>query len=785
MVATHASIGAVPKAKGAGFRPIMIGQIVSRCIASCQVRRSRDALRSALEAHGQYAMSGVVKALEEPLVAVAECAMAGVPWAWVRQDWRNAFNATTQHAMADGVRRMAEVAPELAATSLRVFALARGPVERVIHGRYAPEQDVLSVLKHPAGGDQGDPRTPPVFCMAAAPIEDAARRDGEWLVAGADAGEVERRLWRAMRDVAPRLPVGPPAEWTAALGDALRTRPAAARVAVPATSIYMDDGLTAGWLVATLYRAFRRSTHARPIGLVDDPLENLVLVPEALVPVADAILQPLRDALAGDRTADDGPTPWRVVTTMRVLGVDITDPTNRAGVDAAVRECLRHRVVRPIRRLVEDMERGGGARSAAFWVARTFVFANLAYVQQLWGLHASPEAWDEADAALDELCEALCPPDLRRGLRDESSTMREELALPMKLGGLGVTFAGRAAPVMAAGLWSLDAARRTGAHPAALAAAYRSPAGSGVPGARPEKVSLEAFAEACAEALAERVPMTERRLLARRRELNSMRGGVWVFDGVPWDSDRCLTDSEWDVAWRLAFGGITEAQRVRIDRPEEGFAWRGRAAEWAVKRAVEEEVPAPVRVWEQPGPDRLPTDHVARCVAARESPDAWRRADLAFEVLSGRTVTVDVRTVNCLSRSGVSGHASAAVHFASIEALKRRRYAGYYDEFRPLAISLTGAVTEDSFSTIKRIAKAAADASGPRLDWEPHRWAVLILRRVQVAVVRTVTAALTRAPFGLGRAERLCVPRPPGQTSDGCSGAIGRAARTLSAFAPA
>ena len=109
----------------------MIGQIVSRCIASCQVRRSRDVLRKALEAHGQYAMSGVVRALEEPLVAVAECAAAGVPWAWVRQDWRNAFNATTQRAMADGVRRMAEAAPELAATSLRVF---------VIHGRYDADQ---------------------------------------------------------------------------------------------------------------------------------------------------------------------------------------------------------------------------------------------------------------------------------------------------------------------------------------------------------------------------------------------------------------------------------------------------------------------------------------------------------------------------------------------------------------------------------------------------------------------------------------------------------------------
>ena len=49
-----------------------------------------------------------------------------------------------------------------------------------------------------------------------------------------------------------------------------------------------------------------------------------------------------------------------------------------------------------------------------------------------------------------------------------------------------------------------------------------------------------------------------------------------------------------------------EEQRGRIDAPEEGCLWRGRAAEWAVKRAVEDEVPAPVRVWQQPGPDRLP-----------------------------------------------------------------------------------------------------------------------------------------------------------------------------------
>ena len=118
--------------------------------------------------------------------------------------------------------------------------------------------------------------------------------------------------------------------------------------------------------------------------------------------------------------------------------------------------------------------------------------------------------------------------------------------------------------------------------------------------------------------------------------------------------------------------------------------------------------------------------------------------------------------VRCLARSGVAGYASAAAHFASIEGLKRRRYAGYYDDFRPFVICLTGAVTEEAFGAIKKIAKAAADAYGPRLDWEPYRWAVLILRRVQVAVVRTMTAALVRTPFGVRRAERVCAARPTG-----------------------
>ena len=147
-------------------------------------------------------------------------------------------------------------------------------------------------------------------------------------------------------------------------------------------------------------------------------------------------------------------------------------------------------------------------------MARPFVLANLAYVQQLWGLHASPEAWCEADTALDELCAALCPDDLRARLRDDASTLRGELALPMRFSGLGIVFAGRTAPVMATDLWSLEAARRTGAHAAALAMTYQTPTDSGVPGARPGKVTPEAFAEACAAALSGRVAEPDRRSYA-------------------------------------------------------------------------------------------------------------------------------------------------------------------------------------------------------------------------------------------------------------------------------
>jgi hypothetical protein len=219
-------------------------------------------------------------------------------------------------------------------------------------------------------------------------------------------------------------------------------------------------------------------------------------------------------------------------------------------------------------------------------------------VQQVWGLHANPDAWLEAEDALNDLCRSLCPADLRNQLADSASTLRGELALPMDQGGLGIALARASAPVMAARLWTEADARRTGARGPLLREAFRTPLDSGIPGARPAAISTEAFAKAQAVALAAHIAAADRRLFTRRRDLNCMRGGTWVFDGVPWARERHLADVEWDVAWRLAFGGLTQQQRARIDAPEEGFAWRGRVAELALKRAVEDEVPPVLHTWE-------------------------------------------------------------------------------------------------------------------------------------------------------------------------------------------
>jgi hypothetical protein len=231
----------------------------------------------------------------------------------------------------------------------------------------------------------------------------------------------------------------------------------------------------------------------------------------------------------------------------------------------------------------------------------------------------------------------------------------------------------------------------------------------------------------------------------RRREQNCLRAGMWAFSAVPWEHDLTLTHAEWDVAWRLAFGGMTREVRARIDAPIGGFAGRGRKMEYAVMEAMRECLPAGVvRTWAQPAPEFVPPDHAGRCAREGRTPDGWRRADIAADCTTNKVVTLDVRTVHLQAASAITGHASAAAHIVTLEREKKRKYTAYYSHFRPFVISVSGAVPETSYGVLKEVAKEASKASGPRLGWEKFGWAVNMMKRIAVAAVRAVAWDATR-----------------------------------------
>ena len=432
------------------------------------------------------------------------------------------------------------------------------------------------------------------------------------------------------------------------------------------------------------------------------------------------------------------------MTKLRMLGVVLVDPSDRAAVQAAVSETLRERVVEPIRRLVADVD-GGAQPATAYWLLTRFVLPNLMYHAQAWGLLCEDAAWAETDAALDAFCAAVCPADLRDGLRREHSELRHELSLPQSLGGLGIPIVAQEARHRAAEQWGYRDATEAGMLPDLAASAFRredgvlsrgewSPIGVGrhfeavIAGLRAGHRDVGAVA------------------WERRREQNCLRAGMWAFNAVPWERDLTLTHAEWDVAWRLAFGGMVREVRTRIDAPIGGFVGRGRKMEYAVMAAMHECLPAgTVRTWAQPSPEFIPPDHVARCERVRCSPDAWRRADIAAECMTGKVVTLDVRTVHLQAASAVPGHASAAAHINALEREKRGKYAAYYSHFRPFVISISGAVPETTYGVLKEIAKEAAKVSGPRRGWEKFGWVVSMMKRIAVAAVRAVAWDATRA----------------------------------------
>jgi len=56
-------------------------------------------------------------------------------------------------------------------------------------------------------------------------------------------------------------------------------------------------------------------------------------------------------------------------------------------------------------------------------------------------------------------------------------------------------------------------------------------------------------------------------------------GGTRAFVAVPWTQDLSMDNTEFDVAWRVIFGGMTSVMTERIDHPEHGFRWRGERME--------------------------------------------------------------------------------------------------------------------------------------------------------------------------------------------------------------
>jgi hypothetical protein len=213
---------------------------------------------------------------------------------------------------------------------------------------------------------------------------------------------------------------------------------------------------------------------------------------------------------------------------------------------------------------------------------------------------------------------------------------------------------------------------------------------------------------------------------------------------VPWDPDLAVDHLDWDVMWRLAFGGTTAEMRHRLDRPEDGFTFRGRRMEHAVMSAIEECLPTGiVKVWAQPAPERIPVDHAARCEREGCSPDGWKRADVALEFVTGKTIVLDVRTTNTLSASAAT---DPDAHLRAQEGAKVAKYRAYYRDFHPFVVDLGGAVSIRSYGALKHIAKEAAEAARPRLPWERFEWAAQIQRRVAVAMARTTAWIATRVP---------------------------------------
>jgi len=205
-------------------------------------------------------------------------------------------------------------------------------------------------------------------------------------------------------------------------------------------------------------------------------------------------------------------------------------------------------------------------------------------------------------------------------------------------------------------------------------------------------------------------------------------GGTRAFDAVPWREELSIDNVEFDVAWRLVFGGITADMAEFIDHPDHGFAWRGERMEWAFAQALHDCLPpASVVTGEQPAPEIHPPGVVAF--------DTGDRADVDVLTLSGQRHVFDVRTVNVQCCSGLQRHSSAEAHCAAIEAEKRGHYGQRYRRVAPFVVTLSGAVTQASAVALGRVASEVARGDRTVLDWEPARRLDNMLHRIAVDMI--------------------------------------------------
>ena len=131
-------------------------------------------------------------------------------------------------------------------------------------------------------------------------------------------------------------------------------------------------------------------------------------------------------------------------------------------------------------------------------------------------------------------------------------------------------------------------------------------------------------------------------------------------------------------------------------------------------------------------------------MSPKMDPSADRRADIAVEFTTGDVITLDMRSVHLQASSYLARACDAQVR--TIEGEKTRKYNAYYTRFRPVVVSLSGAVSETAFGAIKEITKLGSRATGKRLAWEKFRWAVDIVERLGIATVKAAAWEATRVP---------------------------------------